>query len=149
MFQPGEVVFHQGVDPDGTYLILSGQLDVEVVIPNVGPKRLSRLKPGRVVGELSLLDDIPRSARVRAWHASELLCLDNQRFREMREALDPAAYKVIRNILKIMCSRLRMTNEQLHPGKKKEGMAKSDKTKLQVEKKTGAWGRLRSLLVGG
>jgi CRP-like cAMP-binding protein len=60
-FQAGEVIFDQGDSGDIIYAIQAGE--VEVVHDG---ERLAVLGPGELVGEMALIDDMPRSARVVA-----------------------------------------------------------------------------------
>lgn len=76
-FAEGEVVIAEGKKGDGLYVLLSGALVV-----SVGPERrvVATLGPGEIVGEMSLLDDRPTSAEVRAGAASWVLRLGRSGF---------------------------------------------------------------------
>jgi cAMP-dependent protein kinase regulator len=76
-FAEGEVVIAEGKKGDGLYLLLSGALVV-----SVGAERrvVATLGPGEIVGEMSLLDDRPTSAEVRAGAASWVLRLGRTGF---------------------------------------------------------------------
>lgn len=147
---PGELLFDAGDTSNGAYIIRSGQVDVEFVFPDGGTRLLARLHPGRMVGELSLIDSSPRHLRARVWMMAELLLIDKDRFDELRRRHDPAAHKVIRNIALVVCERLRDTNERLQ-----EGMApvaeRTEEAPLpppRTGRHQSAWARLRGLLVG-
>ncbi len=66
--RPGEVLVRQGDRGDGCYVVLEGTATVAVGGINIGT-----IGPGDCVGEMSLLDDAPRSATVTADGAMELL----------------------------------------------------------------------------
>ena len=70
----GAVLFHAGDEGDRFYVIESGELAVELA---TGTKAEG---PGRGVGEIALLREIPRTATVRAVTDSELLALDRDTF---------------------------------------------------------------------
>jgi hypothetical protein len=55
-----------GTRGDEAYLIASGRLRVSIRIPGVGEEALAILGVGEIVGEMSLIDDAPRSADVYA-----------------------------------------------------------------------------------
>jgi predicted acylesterase/phospholipase RssA/CRP-like cAMP-binding protein len=76
----GEWLFHQGDVGDAMFLVLSGR--VEVVFEDPVHELVRVLGRGRVVGELALLTEAPRSAGVRARRDTELLALDRMRFVE-------------------------------------------------------------------
>ncbi|HEY8646524.1 MAG TPA: MFS transporter [Gaiellaceae bacterium] len=70
----GDVLFHAGDAGDRFYVIESGELAVELA---TGPKTEG---PGRWVGEIALLRDVPRTATVRAVTDAGLLALDRDEF---------------------------------------------------------------------
>jgi hypothetical protein len=70
----GAVLFHAGDEGDRFYVIESGALAVELAI---GTKTEG---PGRGVGEIALLRDVPRTATVRAATDAHLLALDRDTF---------------------------------------------------------------------
>lgn len=59
-----------GTRGDEAYLIASGRLRVSIRIPGVGEEALAILGVGEIVGEMSLIDDAPRSADVYAHEGS-------------------------------------------------------------------------------
>lgn len=148
--RPGEILFDQGDPSDGAYVLRSGEADVELVLPNLRTRLLTHLGPGRVVGELCLVENAPRSMRVRVWTMAELVIVDRGRFEALRAAQDPAAYKIIRNILLVLCGRLRATNKQLDEGLRASGQepAVVPVGPPQGATKSSAWAQLRGLLVG-
>jgi predicted MFS family arabinose efflux permease len=70
----GDVLFHAGDEGDRFYAIESGELAVELA---TGTKTEG---PGRWVGEIALLRDVPRTATVRAVTDVELLALERDEF---------------------------------------------------------------------
>jgi len=70
----GAVLFQAGEEGDRFYVIESGELAVELA---TGTKAEG---PGRGVGEIALLREIPRTATVRAVDNAELLALDRDTF---------------------------------------------------------------------
>jgi CRP-like cAMP-binding protein len=71
----GDVVVKQGQQSDGLYVILSGEVEVDVA----GTK-IATLKEGEVFGEMSLLTRSPASATVRSARHTSLLRLPKQDF---------------------------------------------------------------------
>ncbi len=76
----GCTVVRQGEAPDGFYLIRGGVASVEQVSPDGDTRLLATLGPGDYFGELTLLNQAPRSATVRARTPLELYFLDSGHF---------------------------------------------------------------------
>ena len=82
---PEEVLFNEGDKGDGVFFIVEGELDVikeprsrnEWGIDNVVITKLSK---GRTIGEMSVIDKIPRSATVKAVKKSTLVNMTGSGF---------------------------------------------------------------------
>ncbi len=104
----GQVLMREGEPGDALYVILDGHFEVtnragkaEVVVARRGT--------GEVIGEMSLLDNQPRSATVRALAPSHLFKVDQHAFDELL-ARNPDTTHAI---LKTVASRLRNTEAML------------------------------------
>ncbi len=71
----GDVLVKEGATSDGLYVVLSGEVAIEVK-----GTRIATLKEGQVFGEMSLLMRTPASATVRAIRHTSLLRLPKQDF---------------------------------------------------------------------
>ena len=60
-FEPGQPIVKQGDVPDGMYLLLDGDVDVQVQAGD-GFRHATTLKPGSVFGQISFLLEAPRTA---------------------------------------------------------------------------------------
>lgn len=103
-FDPGERVVKKGAKDNGLYLILDGSAEVKH-----GSKTLARLSAGQFFGELSLFDDLPRSADVVASKPSRMAVLQKWEFWGYA-ASQPG---VVLRILEEMSRRLRAANRAL------------------------------------
>jgi CRP-like cAMP-binding protein len=65
-FQPGELLIVQGSQPNCLIFIAEGDVQVEIRKKNSGVRVLARRSAGSIVGEMSLLIGIPRTAHARA-----------------------------------------------------------------------------------
>ena len=64
--EKGDVIFREG-EPGGTmYLVVSGAVELTQAIKGDQTQRLALLDRGQIFGELSLFDDLPRSATAQA-----------------------------------------------------------------------------------
>ena len=87
-----EVLFLAGDAGDGCYRIEDGLLKV-IMVSRVGNERiLAFLGPGAIVGELSIIDGLPRSASVVAVRGASLSFLSRAAFEEFAKK-HPEVYK--------------------------------------------------------
>jgi len=88
-----------GTKGDEAYLLAEGKLRISIQIPGVGEEALAILGPGEIVGEMSLVDDAPRSADVRAHEGHALVyVLSRTVFRQLLESGDPAGAPLLAGI---------------------------------------------------
>jgi CRP/FNR family cyclic AMP-dependent transcriptional regulator len=106
---PNQTLFLAGDPGDGCYLIDEGLLKVELASESGVQRILAILRPGTVVGELSLIDGKSRSATVSALRASKLRFISRAAFDELVER-DPAS---LRAVAALLAGRLRDTNVAL------------------------------------
>lgn len=105
---PGETVIAEGDLGDSLYIILSGEL--EVTKRDAGRNiTLATRQPGEFLGEMSLLEQAPRSASVRAVTASRLLVIGPEAFRRLLAGQPEAATTLLRTV----AGRLRSTEASL------------------------------------
>jgi signal transduction histidine kinase len=103
-----ELLFEEGSPGDALYVILDGELEVtrrqdpqDVV--------LAVRRTGEFIGEMSLLDQAPRSASVRALRESRLLEISQAAFQTLLSSSASAASKILRTVT----FRLRSTESML------------------------------------
>jgi putative peptide zinc metalloprotease protein len=80
--QAGQVLFHEGDPGDKFYIVESGQLVVTRTI-NGDTVELSRREAGDYVGEIALLQDLPRTATITCGKDTVLLSLKAEYFHEL------------------------------------------------------------------
>jgi CRP/FNR family cyclic AMP-dependent transcriptional regulator len=97
--QPGEVVY---ILVSGTVKIHAEQVDGTDVI-------LAILGPGAVVGEMSVVDTLSRSATVQTMEESTLLWIDRASFWECLRTMPQLGV----NLLRLFAGRMRMSNAQI------------------------------------
>lgn len=84
--QSGQTLFQKGDPGNGVYVLLSGQLVGHVVSETGRDLVLTTLRPTCLFGELSALDNLPRSLTISAPVASQLLHMPERRFLDLLEA---------------------------------------------------------------
>jgi CRP/FNR family cyclic AMP-dependent transcriptional regulator len=101
-----EVLFLAGDPGDGCYRVEQGLLKVSMIAPSGAERILAIVGPGAIVGELSTIDGLPRSASVAAVRDSELTFVSRAAFQELAETYP----EVYRYLVSLLVSRLRDTD---------------------------------------
>ena len=104
IYQEGQEVFAKGDTGDSMFIIYSGEIGIYD-----GPKQLALFDKGEIFGELALLDTEPRSASTVAETDVLLFRVDQEDFFELMEERD----EILRNVLRILCQRIRVQNEKM------------------------------------
>jgi CRP/FNR family cyclic AMP-dependent transcriptional regulator len=103
----GETIFNYGDPGHALYIIRSGEVEIYVKNDQGEKIVLETSQPGDIFGEISLLDDGPRTAWVTAISDAEVLRLDREHFEEYVRQYTPAAL----NLLSVAAKRLRRSDE--------------------------------------
>jgi|SRR5579859_3370916 len=105
-YPAGEVIFNQGDAAASMYVIQTGEVEVIVngqVVDTAGP--------GETIGEMALIDRVPRSGTARARVDSTLVPVDERRFVFMVQETPYFALQV----MSVLAERLRRHNGRI-PG---------------------------------
>jgi CRP/FNR family transcriptional regulator len=104
----GEALFRKGDAGDGCYWLQAGLLKVSVVSPEGEKRTLAILAPGAIVGELAMIDGLPRSADVHAIDECRLTFVSRAAFVDCLKE-DPTLYA---HVCSALSARLRQANEE-------------------------------------
>jgi CRP-like cAMP-binding protein len=108
-FAKGDLLFQQGDAGDAAYLILSGAVKISVVSAAGREIVFAYLSVGDLVGDMSILDEQPRTASATAAEAVNAMAIRGADLhREM--AGNP---ELARAVIRFLCARLRSTNQLL------------------------------------
>jgi len=107
-FKKGAIIIHEGTTGSYAYLILSGSVEVS---KKVGEEKLvlSRLVKGNIFGEMSLVDDKPRSASIVALEDTEVRVITRDRFESMLEQNPRAVIPLLKQVFQ----RVRYLNQMV------------------------------------
>src|SRR5690606_25015052 len=100
---PGETLFEQGEESDGLYIVITGIVRIFLTAVDGREATISLLEDGEMIGEISLLDGLPRSAGAAALTETKLIFIPHRPFCEL---LDTSP-KLTRQVLIMLCERLR------------------------------------------
>lgn len=105
----GSALFYEGEEGDGLYVIDKGLLKIVVKSPLGEERIVSILGPGAIIGELSVIDGLPRSASAVVMQDCEFRFVSRTAFSTFT-AMHPNFY---RELVKILSIRLREADKEL------------------------------------
>jgi CRP/FNR family cyclic AMP-dependent transcriptional regulator len=109
----GTKIFQYGDPGDKLFIILEGKVRISREVAGMGEEALAVLGPGEVFGEMSILDESPRSADARVHDRCRLLVITKESFDDLLFLHKDLAFEVLWNCVRILSTRLRETNEKL------------------------------------
>ncbi len=106
----GDVLFREGDDAASMFIVLRGRIAIVIVNPiDHRETVVSLMESGDLFGEMSLLDDLPRSATARALEATDVVEIP---FAPVAAAFD-ADPQMLRGVTRLLARRVRVTDEAL------------------------------------
>ena len=105
----GSVLIEKDAAERALYLVATGLLEVTTILGGMAVSSLAKVHPGSVVGELSFLDDHPRSASVFAIADSDVYRLQFDRFQAFAAAHPAKACDLMFAVGRVVSMRLRHT----------------------------------------
>jgi len=107
-----EVLFLAGDPGDGCYRVEQGLLKISMIAPSGAERILAIVGPGAIIGELSTIDGLPRSASVAAVRDSELSFISRTAFQSFADGHG----EVYKHLVTLLAARLRDTDSVLAAG---------------------------------
>jgi CRP-like cAMP-binding protein len=107
---PNEIIFYERQPGAGMYIIKKGLIKLTKTV-NEERVKISELKDGEFFGEMSLLDEYPRSAEATAVEKTEVLGIFRPDLFDLIESNPKLGYKILLRLSKSLASRLRETTE--------------------------------------
>ncbi|MCK6510098.1 cyclic nucleotide-binding domain-containing protein [Myxococcota bacterium] len=111
--EEGALIFSEDQQGDRFFVVLSGAVRISRYIEGIGEELLSVCRDGDYFGELSLVDDAPRSANARTSEPTQLLILRKVDVEELMFADADFAREMLWVLVRHLAVRLRETNEKL------------------------------------
>lgn len=107
-YKPGQMLFRQGERGDAAFIVLHGTADVLIDADN-GLLWVASLSENEIIGEISILCDIPRTATVQAETELTTLRITSDLFLRMLMEFPEMGVEVMR----VLAHRLEQTTAQL------------------------------------
>jgi CRP-like cAMP-binding protein len=105
--QAQTVLFREGDIGDYLFFIVEGAVDVRLDSPESEQKIIASFDRGCCVGEMSIVDDYPRSASIVVTKPSELLFLTRKRFESICQENPSVGIKFLHGLARSLSMRLR------------------------------------------
>ena len=108
-YKRGETIVEQGEKTNTLYIILTGRIRVVTSDKRGREVILATLNPGDYIGEMSLIDNEPHSATVRAEVQTDMLILGRTEFGRCLPENSSLSYAIMRGLV----ARLRSADRQI------------------------------------
>jgi CRP/FNR family cyclic AMP-dependent transcriptional regulator len=108
-FKRGELIVEQGTKSNALFILLNGRARVLTADTRGREVILAVLQPGDYVGEMSLIDNEPHSATVRAEVQTDMLVLGRNEFSRCLPESSSLSYAILRGLV----ARLRNADRQI------------------------------------
>jgi CRP/FNR family cyclic AMP-dependent transcriptional regulator len=109
----GEYVFKEGDSGDYVCFVVDGSLDVLKRSETGSSAVIATLNRGRSIGEMSVVDEFPRSATVKARTKTTLVTLTRNGFNVILDNHSKVGVKILRAIVRLVSQNLRRTSSCL------------------------------------
>ena len=112
-YKPKEFIFKESAPGVGMYIIMKGSVDIVINSSTEDETILATMKEGNFFGELTLLDEKPRSAAAVSRENSVILGFFRPDLLDLLKRKPSFGIKILLNLASIIGDRLRYTNETL------------------------------------
>lgn len=104
-FNAGEIIMRQGDRGENAFIIEEGKVEITIIRPGGEELVVGTRGKGAIIGEMSLIDNAPRTATIIAVEKCKLLEISNKDFSRRLENADP----VLRMCMQVILTRYRDT----------------------------------------
>jgi CRP-like cAMP-binding protein len=94
-------------------LLIEGRLEVYKEVAQGQHKKLAEIRPGKSIGEMSVIDGLPNSATVISGDPSVLIILSRQDLTQIANTHPQVGIKLLWHIANLLSQRLRHTSGRL------------------------------------
>jgi CRP-like cAMP-binding protein len=112
-YKTSATIFSEGAPGDKFYLIVEGAVRISRMVPGMGEEALAVLRAGTHFGEMSLIDDAPRSATAVCHERCRLFVVNRKDLEDLLFVDRDLAYELLWNWVRTLSRRLRATNDKM------------------------------------
>ena len=114
-YYKNDLIFSENEPGDTIYILTEGRVNIErreQLHRHLLPKQIFTVRKGQIFGEMAFIERGPRSATARARSNVTVIMLHLNDVEVLLEQNRDLAYKLMRNLARILSYRLRRMNEQ-------------------------------------
>ena len=112
-YKTSATIFAEGEPGDKFYLIVEGAVRISRMVAGMGEEALAVLHAGAYFGEMSLIDDAPRSATAVCHERCRLFVVNRRDLEDLLFVDRDLAYELLWNWVRTLSRRLRSTNDKM------------------------------------
>ena len=109
----GACLFREGEAGRDMFIILEGKVRISQQVPGMGEEALAILEKGQYFGEMSVIEDIPRSADAFAHTSCTLWVIEREALDQLMFTDKDLAYVLLWSFVRTLSERLRETNSKM------------------------------------
>ncbi len=113
VYRSSATIISEGEAGDKFYLIVEGAVRISRIVPGMGEEALAVLRPGNYFGEMSLIDEAPRSATAVCHERCRLFVINRRDLEDLLFVDRDLAYELLWNWVRTLSRRLRATNDKM------------------------------------
>ena len=139
MFKPGDIIMRQGEVGKNAYIVESGKVEIVISSPTGEERVIGTRGPSAMIGEMSLIDNAPRTATIRAIEDCKVLEITKEDFSRRLENADP----VIRMATQVIMTRYRDTLARIEAQAEGQELSEVETLELIYAEKADAIEQIR------
>ena len=113
-YSEDEIIFVEHTEGNELFIILEGEVSICLELASEEDAMpLVTLRSGDVFGELSVVDESPRSATARALTQCRTLVIRKDQFDALMESDHDLGFRVMRNLARLVSKRVRNANQKI------------------------------------
>jgi len=112
-YESKEVLFHEGEEADKFFLVMEGNVAIEMFVHNRGPVTIQTIGPGEVLGWSWLVEPYRWHFDAQATMLTTAISFDARLVRESLDRQQEFGFTMIKRFLPIIVERLQATRLQL------------------------------------
>jgi CRP/FNR family transcriptional regulator, cyclic AMP receptor protein len=111
--EAGACLFREGEAGQEMFILVEGKVRISQQVPGMGEEALAILEKGQYFGEMSVIEDIPRSADAFAHTSCTLWVIERAQLDQLMFTDKDLAYVLLWSFVRTLSVRLRETNEKM------------------------------------